>query len=1159
MATLESLKRALRQKATVEVGAKQLLSDAQYSAGYDAFTQGVGWITYQEFIIPQLSQLLTPLVNSHAHISVLEIGPGRTSILGYLPEHLRRKIKIYTAFEPNGLFATNLAEWLGSASGETEFPLPSLETAPNIHQVPFIVEDHGENRTNTGIGLGDDDKYDVVLFCHSMYGMNPKHKFIRRALEMLVEQPQDGLVVVFHRDGLYLDGLVCHRTASFPTGEIRVVDDDEALDSFSAFIAGFTTQDATVQAGWRDICRSMGRHEGALCQGKLVFSAPEIMAAFTRHATALPELTAEVPLANGDRSVKNREARFHRPALIVRPTELRHVQYCVQWALKHDVALTVIGGSHSGHCLWPNVVAVDMSYFDQLHVVVSEDECGEYSGTKILAGVGCATGDIVRKAMEAGLTVPLGARPSVGAGLWLQGGIGHLSRLYGLACDAIVGAVMVSMTTGEIVSVGCIPSQHRLAGAVPPGAEETDLLWAMKGAGTNFGIVVSVVLKAFPAPTYSVREWAVPLHDNLEARDKIAEFDKAVAGKLPRNLSADAYLYWTNEMLHLGITMFETLTTRTSSQECTPLAMTMSSMAGEQASFKAVDGAGVFETEMYMSGMHGGHGGGKTSSFKRCLFLKNIGETKVADILVAAVESRPTPFCYLHLLQGGGAVRDVPAEATAFGCRDWDFACVITGVWPRNQDGTASAIATVSWVYHVVGELLPASCGAYGADLGPDPRDAPLIAKAFGPNLPRLARLKHGLDPRNVLAYACPLPMQPMEPKLIILVTGQNGAGKDFCAGHWASVFTSHSLKARVVSISEATKREYAATAGADLNRLLHDRAYKEKHRPSLTAFFQSQIQHRPRLLEEHFLNVVYSAADVDVLFITGMRDEAPVATLSHLVADSRLLDVYVTASKKTLHARRAFYNQDIGVRIKDYKDNRLRETAQDGKPALDYSPSFVFDNEAIGHGPAREFAKRYLLPFFGQGLQQLTEMVRPVPDFPRLSIQFRHVLGISQHTSGLELCTSLLEGHFVGDWAKVGVVACCEAGGFIYAPPLAMRVNVPLALIREAGKLPPPTVSVAKSPSHISSSGLSAPSERIEIGRDAIPSGSSVVLVDDVLATGETLCAVLQLLGKVGIGAENVSVMVVAEFPAHRGRERLRRQGFGMVKIQSLLVYGGA
>jgi hypothetical protein len=60
---------------------------------------------------------------------------------------------------------------------------------------------------------------------------------------------------------------------------------------------------------------------------------------------------------------------------------------------------------------------------------------------------------------------------------------------------------------------------------------------------------------------------------------------------------------------------------------------------------------------------------------------------------------------------------------------------------------------------------------------------------------------------------------------------------------------------------------------GADLNRLLRDRAYKEQHRPALTTFFQSQVQHRPRLPEEHFLKLVYGAADVDVLLITGMRD----------------------------------------------------------------------------------------------------------------------------------------------------------------------------------------------------------------------------------------------------------------------------------------------
>jgi adenine/guanine phosphoribosyltransferase-like PRPP-binding protein len=99
--------------------------------------------------------------------------------------------------------------------------------------------------------------------------------------------------------------------------------------------------------------------------------------------------------------------------------------------------------------------------------------------------------------------------------------------------------------------------------------------------------------------------------------------------------------------------------------------------------------------------------------------------------------------------------------------------------------------------------------------------------------------------------------------------------------------------------------------------------------------------------------------------------------------------------------------------------------------------------------------------------------------------------------------------------------------------------VDVPLVLLREAGKLPPPTVSVIKRPSHISSlASNNSKEKRIEMERDAVPRGASVVVVDDVLSTGETLCAVLQLLDEAGIGAEDVSVMAVAEFPVHRGRE---------------------
>jgi adenine phosphoribosyltransferase len=1157
MATLDSLKQALWQKVKATTSCpEQPLSNKQYSAGFDILVGGSGWMTYQDFIIPQLSQLLAPFFNSHTHISVLEIGPGPKSILGYLPGHLRRMVRKYTTFEPNSLFATKLEEWLCSTSGG-EYPLPCLRTLPNIHRIPFVLHDNIGSLTNT-FTKDNNEKYDIILFCHSMYGMKSKSKVIERALKLLVEPPR-GMVVVFHRDeNLHFNGLICHRTASFPAGVIRVANDDEALDCFSPFIAGFTMQDEVVdkdiRVKWREVCRVLGRREEAH-PDHLSFSSRNVMAAFTQHATTLPELTARMPLVNGDKTVKNCEARLHRPASFIRPTQIQQVQQCVRWALEHGVGLTVVGGGHSGHCLWPNVVAVDMDAFDQVHILkTTEDKIKSSSDPFSLVVVesGCKTGDIVAKAVAVGLTVPLGARPSVGAGLWLQGGIGHLARLHGLACDAIVGAVMVSVDSGQVICVGRVPSQHQPVGAVRP-KNETDWLWAIKGAGTNFGIVISITFKAYAAPTYSIRNWVVPLSDNFEARLKLSDFDELVASKLARNFSADAYLYWDNDQLLLGVTMFES--SRSSLGFEMPKLVT--TILGPENNLKVVDSVGLFDTEMYMSKMHGGHGGGKTSSFKRCLFLKSIGAVAIADILVTAIRTRPSQLCYIHLLQGGGAVGDGAADATAFGCRDWDFACVVTGVWPRDQYGTEVGRAAVRWVYNVVGDLLPLSSGAYGADLGPDPRDAALAAKAFGLNRPRLALLKHSFDPHNVLAYACPLPKAPMEQKLIILVTGESCAGKDYCADVWVSVFaecTPKSLTAKVVSISDETKREYAMATGTDLKRLLWDRVYKEQHRPALTSFFQGQVRQRPWLPEEHFLNVVYGAADVDVLLITGMRDEAPVAALSHLVPDSRLLEIRVKASEETRQVRRGYHSDDYEG------DSNNSNNSEPILSAMDHRPSLIFENDMTGNEAAKSFAEHTLLPFVHEDLRRLARMVRQVPDFPRPGIEFRHVLGISQQPGGLALCTSLLQSHFTGDWTKVDAVACCEAGGFSFASALASQVGVPLVLIRDAGKLPPPTVSVIKPSSHISSmASKNSNEERIEMERDVVSRGASLVVVDDVLSTGETLCSVLQLLDKAGISIENVSVMVVAEFPVQRGRHLLRKRGFGGINIQSLLIFGGA
>ncbi|CAJ0542969.1 Ff.00g003440.m01.CDS01 [Fusarium sp. VM40] len=1136
MASLNVLKTALREKVPNEASIKPL-SEIQYSEGFDLFLQYLGWETYEQFTIPQLSQQLVDLSTTCNQISVLEIGPGPKSVLAYVPGSLRQRITKYTAFEPNSLFCEQLGEWLSTAE---EAPFPSSK-ATVVHQKPF------------GPDTRTDGTYNIILFCHSLYGMASQVGLVKNALSLLVEKPYDGLVIVLHRnDSLHLDTLVCHRSAYLPDGVFRIKDNDSALDKFASFIAGCALQHKdeheNVLTEWRRVCRAMGRRDEQHPR-QLIFDSPEVMMTFTRYSTSLPELASQVPLVTGDYKVKNKEAQSRNPAAVVKPTSTAQVQRCVQWALKNNVGLTVVGGGHSAHCRWPNVVSVDMGAFDQIHIV-NNDTRAEGSETLVVSGAGCKTGDIIRQTMAAGLTVPLGARPSVGAGLWLQGGIGHLARLYGLGCDAIVGAVVVSVVSGQVLYVGNVPNQHRPSDAIRPENED-DLLWALKGAGTNFGIVISVIFQAFPAQLFSVRDWVIPLKDKRHAKQVLEDLDSLIA-ILPKDSSADVYLYCDGGKLHLGVTLLRYSTGEVNLKALPLINEFVHGVIGQQKSSKIVDAVGLFDTEMYMSGMHGGHGGGKTCSFKRCVFLKDSAMTDAISVLIAAIQERPSPLCYFHLLHGGGAVSDITPDATAFGCRDWKFACVITGVWSCHQDDIAVIQSIVRWVYQVITDLLPMSQGVYSADLGPDPRDEALATRAFGPNRRRLVKLKQAFDPHNVLAYACPLRQSLLPQKLVVLVTGEHGAGKDYCAKIWASVLKTNGHSSLVVSISDATKREYAAATGADLGRLLGDRVYKEEHREALTKFYQDLLQKRPRLAEENFINVVQSA-DVDVLFITGMRDEAPVATFSPLIQDARLIDVYVEASPATRSLRRGRHESHGPAYHEKARGSKSKAATSN------YRPRFTFKNEETGHSMIRGFVLKRLLPLLSEDLQKLLGMIRSVPDFPRQGIEFRHVLNICQQNGGLDLCVSLIRSLCPSDLRKVDAVVGCEAGGFIFASAMAISLDIRLIAIREANKLPPPTVSVVKQISHISShTSNSACCSTFEMDANALRRGASVVVIDDVLATGETLVAVLQLLTKAGVEVEDIRVMVVAEFPFHRGREKLRQAGFGRIWVQSLLCFDG-
>jgi hypothetical protein len=110
---------------------------------------------------------------------VLEIGPGPESVLTYLPGSLRQRITKYTAFEPNSLFSEQLGEWLSTDEGA---PFPSSK-AMVVHQKPFGPDTRIDGRCN------------VILFCHSLYGMASQVGVVKNALGLLVGQPDDGLVI----------------------------------------------------------------------------------------------------------------------------------------------------------------------------------------------------------------------------------------------------------------------------------------------------------------------------------------------------------------------------------------------------------------------------------------------------------------------------------------------------------------------------------------------------------------------------------------------------------------------------------------------------------------------------------------------------------------------------------------------------------------------------------------------------------------------------------------------------------------------------------------------------------------------------------------------------------------------------------------------------
>jgi adenine phosphoribosyltransferase len=137
----------------------------------------------------------------------------------------------------------------------------------------------------------------------------------------------------------------------------------------------------------------------------------------------------------------------------------------------------------------------------------------------------------------------------------------------------------------------------------------------------------------------------------------------------------------------------------------------------------------------------------------------------------------------------------------------------------------------------------------------------------------------------------------------------------------------------------------------------------------------------------------------------------------------------------------------------------------------------------------------------------ELTDYIRNIPDFPKPGILFRDITPLLAAPAAFRRAVAELADCFRLE--KIDVIAAAEARGFLFAAPLALELDVALVPIRKPGKLPYETLSLTYQ--------LEYGTDTLEMHTDAIPSGSNVLVVDDLLATGGTVEACCRMVEKAG------------------------------------------
>ena len=173
-----------------------------------------------------------------------------------------------------------------------------------------------------------------------------------------------------------------------------------------------------------------------------------------------------------------------------------------------------------------------------------------------------------------------------------------------------------------------------------------------------------------------------------------------------------------------------------------------------------------------------------------------------------------------------------------------------------------------------------------------------------------------------------------------------------------------------------------------------------------------------------------------------------------------------------------------------------------------------------------------------------LEHSIRTIPDHPKPGILVRDITTLLGDPAAFSAAVDALVAPYTAP-AGVAKVAGIEARGFILGGAVAHRLGVGFVPVRKKGKLPHDTVRISYA--------LEYGTDEIEVHRDAVTRGERVLLVDDLIATGGTAVAAVELLRS--IGAEVVAAAFVIDLPDLGGAARLRAMG---LPVQTLVAFPG-